>query len=341
MTWLEHEASASRPARSHDGERRGGELAIGGERGGARALARREARRVGDHDVPAAPGGACAGEEVERVLGGELVAGPVQLRHDEIAAQLLDRRERDVDGGHTRSAAERGVDREPAGVGEQVEHGRAGREPADGAAVVALVEEEPGLLSGADVDAEPRVVLRDRELHRGLAEHRLAGAAAALPQPRVFDGRPAVLEAGEHRREQRPPQRARRRTVEHGHRGPGVRVDDESGQPVGFAMDEADAGAAGQQWVALAPSGRGACPPRRPRVVDRGIRVAIEHARADRRLRVDERAGERATVVGDRHDLARGGVAAGQRAVVDPRMAGGDRIAQRLDKREPPPGHPG
>ena len=54
----------------------------------------------------------------------------------------------------------------PAGVREHVEHGLPGRVAPDHPPVVALVEEEPGLLPGPDIDREPRLVLGDHDLGR-------------------------------------------------------------------------------------------------------------------------------------------------------------------------------
>src|SRR5262249_53576190 len=50
-----------------DGERRGGEPAVRGERSGPGPLAGREARRIGDHEVPAAALAGGAGQKVEGV----------------------------------------------------------------------------------------------------------------------------------------------------------------------------------------------------------------------------------------------------------------------------------
>src|SRR4030095_14770166 len=70
----------------------------------------------------------------------------------EVAARRLHRRPGEVDRRDARRRAERRRDREAAGVGEDVQHAPSARERADPVAILALVEEEAGLLAGEHVD---------------------------------------------------------------------------------------------------------------------------------------------------------------------------------------------
>src|SRR5262249_57667738 len=100
---------------------------------------------------------------------------------------------------------ERGGDREAAGVGERVEHAPAARQPADAQAVVALVEEEAGLLPVQDVGHEAHAVLHDRDPRRRLlarehptcAGESLLGAHATLAALVDTARREARLERGD------------------------------------------------------------------------------------------------------------------------------------------------
>src|SRR6185503_12019738 len=74
----------------------------------------------------------------------------------------LERGRRALHRGHVLRAAGQRRDREAARVAERIEHFAARGERAHALPVVALVEEEPGLLSRLDVDAEMQAVLDDR-----------------------------------------------------------------------------------------------------------------------------------------------------------------------------------
>ena len=238
----------------------------------------------------------------------------------------------DVDRGHARGAAEQRVEREPAGVGEHVEHRRAGGVAADRAPVLALVEEEPGLLAGADVDGEPRLVLGDHDLGRRVAAGRLAAPAVApgAADPDVGELGAAALEAVDHRAEVAAPERRGGGAVEDDHGGVRVEVDDEARAGVALAVDEAAAGAADEQRVAGAAPCGGLDAGAHPAGVDRRA-GGVEDARADRGVRVGERERDRAVAVDDRDEIT-GGEAARrlERAVVDPGVARADPRAQRL-----------
>src|SRR6185503_9362456 len=110
-----------------------------------------------------------------------------------------------------------------------------------------------------------------------------------------------------------------------------VDVDHEAGARIGLAVDHAPAGAAREQWIAQAPRCRRLGASTGPAVVARGVRIAIEHARAQGRGRIGERRGERPAFVDERDQLAGADLARwAERAIVDPGMAGADAVAQRL-----------
>ena len=188
MTWLEHDASANRPPGSTTASAAVDELAgTRASAAGLRALARREARRIDDHEVPAC-GARCAAraKNVERVgddalvrLGRQAATARGSSRSPAIAGAAMST---DVTRVAPPSAA---WSENPPVYAEQVEHGRAGGVAADRAAVVALVEEEAGLLAGAHVDGEPRLVLGDHDLRRRIAAQRLAVGCDRARSPRT------------------------------------------------------------------------------------------------------------------------------------------------------------
>ena len=100
----------------------------------------------------------------------------------EVGARVGERGRGDVDGGDAAGAGERRVHGEAAGVAEQVDHLDAGGERADGAAVLALIEEEAGLLPVEHVDGEAHAVLADLDgrRRRAAVQHLAAAAARAL-----------------------------------------------------------------------------------------------------------------------------------------------------------------
>jgi hypothetical protein len=109
-------------------------------------------------------GGGAGGEVVEGVGGDEGVGLGVEVVGDEVGARASDGAPGDVDAGHVRGPAERRSEREAAGVGEQVEDAAAAADLADERPVLALVEEQPGLLAAADVDQKAHAVLADEDV---------------------------------------------------------------------------------------------------------------------------------------------------------------------------------
>ena len=118
------------------------------------------------------------------------------------------------------------------------------------------------------------------------------------------DGGAAAVEPVEHGGEVRAPERAGRGTVEHDHRRVGVLIDDQARTAIALAVDEAHAGAAGEERIALAArDGRGDARAH-PRGVDGRARV-VEDAGAERRLGVRERQRDRPVLV-DEEDVVAG-----------------------------------
>src|SRR5205823_6327284 len=100
-----------------------------------------------------------------------------------VPAGRFDGRRGDVDVLDEGRAARGGVDAEGAAVGEEVEHAPAVcLRPSEGA-VVALVEEEAGLLAGGDVDVEAEAVLENGR-RRGAVTDRLRLHRQMLDLPR-------------------------------------------------------------------------------------------------------------------------------------------------------------
>src|ERR1051326_5689659 len=108
----------------------------------------------------------------------------------------FDGRRGDVDVLHERRAARRRVDAERAAVREEVEHAPSARVRAGEGAVVALIEEEAGLLSGGNVDVKAKAVLEDRTRRIAVAD-RLRFHRKMLELPR----RDVVLEVDQPRRQ--------------------------------------------------------------------------------------------------------------------------------------------
>ena len=82
----------------------------------------------------------------------------------DIAAEHLHSHCRGVDGDHGGSPAVESVDREPAGIAEQIEHPPARGEIPYQSPVVPLVQEETGFLTRCPVDMEAVSVLQDLSL---------------------------------------------------------------------------------------------------------------------------------------------------------------------------------
>ena len=107
-------------------------------------------------------------------------------------------------------------------------------------------------------------------------------------------------------------------------------------------MDDPEAVALGEQRVAGAGGGRGAGPGADPGAVERGLGIEVEDPGSDGAARIDEPARDRPAVVGQDRDVAgaQGVRHPAHRAVVDPRVTGGDRVAERLGQAQArPAGH--
>ena len=94
-----------------------------------------------------------------------------------VLARDLDRARGDVDVRDRGRAARRRVHAERAAVGEEIEHALPARERAREAPVLALVEEEPGLLPLGGIDAKPQARFEDsrRRLDRRSSGPRCEG----------------------------------------------------------------------------------------------------------------------------------------------------------------------
>jgi hypothetical protein len=116
-TWLEHDDAA---LREHG---RGGAVqpAVGGDRARPHALARREARRVGDDEVVARAASASLIEEREHVGADELVRARVDPVRAECPLRARVRGGRDVHRRDLGGATECGGDGEAARIAELVE----------------------------------------------------------------------------------------------------------------------------------------------------------------------------------------------------------------------------
>ena len=249
----------------------------------------------------------------------------------------LERRRRRVDGGDVRGAARQRRDAEAPGVAVAVQYLREA-EPAhrvgEVAAVVALVEVEAGLVAAGDVDDEAPVVLVDGRFRRRAggvdgraAAQPAAGRLEALALPRrgvaalVESRRAARLQQGIGDRPL-PALGAGRQELRREHVG--VAVDDEPGQAVGLAVDEANAVAGDRQPAADVDRRRDAAGEEGG--VDALGLVEAPGAQADERLRAVGRPGEEAPVARlDTHRLARVGLAAVDAALEHPRVTAQQR----------------
>jgi hypothetical protein len=184
--WLEQEAAAKIPLRDDQaGQPMQTEVAATG--GGQAVLRGREARGIGDHDVPALTAADRLFEKAEHVLGVQSRPIQIQAIAYEVPACGRDGRTGAIHRVGARGAGTGGVDREAAGVAEEVEQGLARRQLCDGQPVVALVEEQTALLAPAHVRKEAHAVLQDLDLLGLLAAcfpiddlaHRPADAALA------------------------------------------------------------------------------------------------------------------------------------------------------------------
>ena len=249
--------------------------------------------------------------------------------------------------GRGRPAVDLGVEREPAGVAEQVEDPPAPGIVGDGPAVVALVEEEAGLLAGQEVDpvGDPVLGDRDRPLGGYPVDDALLDLQPLLRGDPLFATHQDALGAGEGHE----PFHQKVATLEQGQAGelddqPAVEaVDGEPGEAVGLAEDQAGGGprALDPEEPRSERQGLGQ-PGFEERVVDRGVVPAIEPD-PDRAPGVEQAPGDELPLGADHDDLIAGsGLAldALDRGHEDPGMPGEERAGpSRLDHDAGEAGH--
>src|SRR5262249_16912862 len=237
----------------------------------------------------------------------ERVGGQVLARHLERGRRALDR------GDPARATGER-RDREAAGVAEAVEHLAARGELAHALPVLALIEEEAGLLALLDVDAEVEPVLDDRAARRVAVAAREADAGgqrlelAHLGVGALEDR----LRRGELRErvEDRVAPALDARGEELRHQHVRVAVDDQAGQAVGLAVHQAQRVGVAPCRQRLAQRERALDAPAEESRVHFLARVEGPHASADLRLRAVRGAPVRFPgSVLDLHRIARAGLA--------------------------------
>jgi hypothetical protein len=246
-----------------------------------------------------------------------------------VAPQQLERAGARIDAAHRGRTAGVGGDAEAAGIGEAVQHAPARGALTNSASVVALVEEEAGLLAVLDVDAIPQTGLADLDLggqrrapdealaHRQafFAAHRDVAAFedAGRCQPVDEDFDDAIEK----------PLHASGLHLQDEHAG--IPVDDQTGQQVAFAGDDAvGIGVGGND--ALAPAQR-RIDTRLEKILDAVDLAPRQHAHreAARRVRIRD-ADEVAALVFDAAQAA--GLEIGQRfegAGKEPRVPGARR----------------
>ena len=181
------------------------------------------------------------------------------------------------------------MDGEAAGVAEEVDDVDAGGEGADGAAVLALIEEEAGLLAVEDVDGEADAVLADLDRRRRRAAVEQLAAAAARALDDVGDAERAHLRRRWRRRTQSAPD-ADGVTVEPDDGDRAVDVDDDAGEKVALAVEPAEGVGGGGVEDAAARAQRRADAGADEGFVERLARVERGDADGDRRAGVEEAA---------------------------------------------------
>ena len=185
-------AVTSSPRRDHL-ERRAVQGRVAGERALDGLLRLGEGGRVADHEVEAPPLRLVEAQDLEGVLGGEGVVGRVEAVPAEVLPGGRDGIPVDVDGHHVPGASQRRGHGEAARVAEEVERVPAPRrhlphQPP----VLALVEEEAGLLPLPHVDEELHPVLVNLDLLGGSAPQstRPSGRASSDSSSRGTSSRP-------------------------------------------------------------------------------------------------------------------------------------------------------
>src|SRR5262249_33941208 len=130
----------------------------------ARGVRRREARRIQDHEIEARVPSGGALEPADRVGREQLVLRSLEPGAPKVLHAAVEGRPRRVDAQRARGPPRGGRDREGARVREQVEDALRVGQLADLPAVLALIEEQPGLEAVAETDAEREARLADGEL---------------------------------------------------------------------------------------------------------------------------------------------------------------------------------
>ena len=273
---------------------------------------------------------------VEQLLGGDDVAQPgeqVGLHEAEpylVEAGVLLRQGQglliqiDADDflGSTQGL---GIDREAARVAAQVEDAPAGAEGCQQAAIVALIEEEAGLVLAARGHPEADAMLGDRLWRRGLgrpAVERFLLLHVLLGEPVKSARRVVLLQDGLDDR----PEAVHARGEELQHQQRSEAIDDQAAQAVALGMHQAIGVADGVETEPAAAQLDGALQAAAEEgLVDGFLGLAGQHAQGDARMAVIEAAADPVAVaIEDIHD------AAGRQPcsrfldhfLEDPRMAG-------------------
>ena len=213
----------------------------------------------------------------------------------------------EIDADHLVGLAERlGVDGEAAGVAAQIEHALAAAERGEALAIVALIEEEAGLVLAAGGDAEPHAMLGDD----APAAAAPAVGSRTIPASARAPRRTSRTALSGNARPARPSMAARKRYMPAAKNSSTIvvaeAIDDQPAQPVALGMDEAIGVGDGveSEPVAAQRDGRGDAAGEEG-VVDGFVRIAGQHAQGDARMAVVEAAADPlAVAVDDVHDAA-------------------------------------
>ena len=185
-------------------------------RGQARQIARHlrtappaRARRSADRRRPGRSSALAIGEPVQRlhhVVGDRLEPRRIEAGELVVPAGARVRLGGQVDGHHLGRAGLGGVDRERAGVREQVEHAPPGRARGHRRPAEPHVREQPHAERRGHVDAEPAAAVADHQLERAPRRRARAPPARAAPPRRA-----AAAAAARRSRAAPAPPRSRRR----------------------------------------------------------------------------------------------------------------------------------
>ena len=223
----------------------------------------------------------------------------------------------------TRSARARGGERKTAVVGEAVEH-VAARVAGGGATILALIEEQPRLLSLPDVGVITDAVLGDghERGHLAMEDRDLSIESFERSDLGVVAGEDACRRRHLDQELDDVGQQAidglRKRLDDE---IVAVAIDDERWQQVAFSVNEAIGGGVEREVPA---EGQRLLQPLAPQVAIGGTFSAREHAERDLRRRAVERVAHHpAAAVGDAHGVARRSRHGGDVTPVDPKVARG------------------